>query len=96
MSVLTTAAAKSKENPYTEPDVDKCYRCGESEHKSNECLRRKQVNMADYKDEDKVEIEIKPEDSDFAKEHGESVICVVQRLLCNQNASTPHGIKSST
>jgi len=33
-----------------------------------------------------VEIETEPEDSDFAEEHGESAICVVQRLLCNQKA----------
>jgi len=28
---------KGKENPYAKPGVDKYYRCGESEHKSNEC-----------------------------------------------------------
>jgi len=45
-----------------------------------------------HKDEDGVEIETEPEDSDFAEEHGESATCVVQRLLCNQKASTLHNV----
>jgi len=36
--------------------------------------------MADYDDEDEVKIDTKLEDS----EHGESVFCMVQQLLCNQ------------
>ena len=43
--------------------------CGKPGHKSNECLRRRQVNIADYEDVDKVKIEIKLEDSDFVEEH---------------------------
>ena len=42
--------------------------------------------MTDYEDEDKVKIETELEASDFVEEHGESVSCVVQRLLCNQKA----------
>ena len=42
--------------------------------------------MVDYEDEDEVKIETEPEDSDFAKEHGESATYVVQQLLCNQKA----------
>jgi len=37
--------------------VDKCYRCGEFEHMSNECSKRRPVNMADYEDEDEVLID---------------------------------------
>ena len=58
---LVTAVApttKGKENPYTKPGVGKCYKCGESGYKSNECPRRREVNTADYEDEDEVKIEI--------------------------------------
>ena len=44
-------ATKSKENPYAKFGVGKCYRYGEPGHKSNECPKKKQVNMIDYKDE---------------------------------------------
>ena len=75
---ITLAAAKSKENPYIEPGVGKCYKCGEPEHRSNECLKRKQVNMAaDYGDEDEGVMIKDASDSDFAEEYGDHVACVV-------------------
>ena len=54
MALATTnpVAVKSKENPYTKPSIGKCYRRGEPRHRSNECPKRKQVNIADYGDED--------------------------------------------
>ena len=59
----------------------------ENLNKSNECLKRKQVNMTDYEDNEEKGFEIEElNDSDFAEEHGESVICIVQKLLCNQKA----------
>ena len=61
------AAAKSKDNPYTRPEVGKYYRCGELEHKSNECSKRMQFNMADYEDDEEGEFEIEePNNFDFA------------------------------
>ena len=48
-----TAAAKSKENPYAKPRVGKCYTCREPGHIFNECFKKKQVNMANYEDEEK-------------------------------------------
>ena len=82
---MTTTAAKSKENLYTKPGVGKSYRCEEPEHRSNECPKRKQVNMTNYEDDGKKEVEIeKLNDLDFAEEQGDSVACVVQRLLCNK------------
>ena len=60
-------------------------RCGEFGHKSNDCPKRKQVNIADYEDDEDEKFEIEElNNSDFADEHGESATCVVQRLLCNQ------------
>jgi len=61
----TPAIAKSKNNPYTNPEVDKCYRCGESGDKSNECPKRLQANIADYEEGDDVLIQTEPKDSDF-------------------------------
>jgi len=43
----------------------------------NECLNRRPVNMVDYKDEDEVQIEAEPENSDFAEEDGEVGTCMV-------------------
>jgi len=80
--MTSTPTTKGKENPDAKLEVGKCYRCGEPRHKSNECLKRRPVNMADYEDEDEVLIETESEDSDFVEE-GEAATCVIQRLLCN-------------
>ena len=84
-AITTTAAAKSKENSYTKPEIGKCYRRGEPEHTSNGCPKRKQVNVADYRDEDEGVVIKDASDSDFVEEHGDPVACVVQKLLCNPN-----------
>jgi len=73
----TTTVAKDKENSYTKSEIYKCYRCGIPGHKSNECPKRRQVNMANYEEEDEVQIETEPEDSDFTKEYGDLVACFV-------------------
>ena len=67
--------------------VGKCYGCGEPGHKINECPKRKQVHMTNYEDDGKEEVKIEElNDSNFAEEQGDSIACVVQRLLCNQKA----------
>jgi len=43
--------------------------------------------MTDYEEEDDVQIEIKPEDSDFVEKHGDLVACVVQKIFRNQKIS---------
>ena len=75
--MATASTTKGKENPYAKTRVDKCYRFGEPKHRSNECPKRRLVNIANYKDEDEVLIEIEPEDSDFVEEDGEVATCVV-------------------
>jgi len=93
-AALTT---KSKENPYAKPGVGKYYKCGESGHKSNECPKKRPVNMKDYEDEDEVLIETEPKNFDFVEEDGEVATCVVQRLLCNQRTPILHkGIRFCT
>ena len=47
-AITTAAVVKSKENLYAESGIGKCYMCGEPEHKSNECPKKKHVNMSDY------------------------------------------------
>ena len=43
--------------------------------------------MTDYEDNWEEEVEIEElNDLDFAEEQGDSVVCIVQRLLCNQKA----------
>ena len=39
----TPAVARSKDNPYSKPEIDKCYKCDEHGHKSNERPKRRQV-----------------------------------------------------
>ena len=80
----TPAIRKSKDNPYTKPEVGKCYRCGEQEHKSNQCPKRRQVNMTDYEEGDDVLVKTEPEDSDFIEEYGDHITCVIQKVLCSQ------------
>jgi len=81
---INPAIAKSKDNPYTKSGVGKCYRCGKPGHRSNECPKRRPVNVAGYEEEYNVLIEIEPEDSDFAEKHGDLVTCVIQIVLCRQ------------
>ncbi|KAG6757010.1 hypothetical protein POTOM_037310 [Populus tomentosa] len=41
----TRGAIEAPRNPYARPSTDKCYRCGQSEHHSNQCPRRSTVNL---------------------------------------------------
>jgi len=54
---------------------------------SNECSKRRPVNIADYEEEDDVIIETEPKDSDFIEEHGNPVTCIIQKVLCSQKIS---------
>jgi len=65
----TTSAPTTKGNEisYAKPGVGKYYKCGEPEHKSNECPKMRHINMANYEDEDEVLIKTEPEDSDFVE-----------------------------
>ena len=58
IAALTT---KRKENPYAKLRIGKYYRCGEPRHRSNECPKRRPLNMADYEDDDEVLLETESE-----------------------------------
>ena len=47
----TLAVAKSKDISYSKLEIGKCYRCGENGYKSNECPKRRKINMVDYQDD---------------------------------------------
>ena len=47
-----------KNNPYARPFNFKCYKCGEVGHHSNECPKRKAVNVVE-KDDDIAENEVR-------------------------------------
>ena len=70
-------AAKSKKKPYTKPKIDKCYKCREPKHRSNEYPKRKQVNVVDYEHEDEGVVIEDTSDSAFAEEHGDPIAYVV-------------------
>ncbi|XP_057791898.1 uncharacterized protein LOC131008818 [Salvia miltiorrhiza] len=54
---------KQSENPYAKPTGDKCYRCHEIGHRSNNCPKRRPVNMTEHgKDDDATEHEIDEEE----------------------------------
>jgi len=78
------AVAKSKDNPYTKLEVGKCYRCDESRHRSNECPKKRPVNVADHEEKNDVLTEIELEDYDFTEEHGDRVAYVIQKVFCSQ------------
>jgi len=63
--------------------VGKCYKCSEPKHKSNECSKRRQVNMKDYEERDDMLIETELEDFDFIEEHGDPITCIIQKVLCS-------------
>ena len=64
-------------NPYAKPYGVKCYRYGEVDHRSNECPKRKTVNVVE-KDDDVVKNEVcGPDGDDDVVEY----TCVVRKLM---------------
>ncbi|XP_020243576.1 uncharacterized protein LOC109821832 [Asparagus officinalis] len=87
----TTKAKKpTPANSYAKPDPIKCYRCGQSGHRYNQCPKRGTVNMVDHEDEDAD----RDDDEDYdngldADDDGEQLSCVVRRLLLAPKAEEP-------
>ena len=79
---------KSKStNPYAIPRGNKCYRCGQTGHYSNQCRQSKPVNLATHDDD--VEEDEYPKDDEYEKEDAleeftyedEGVSLVIRRLM---------------
>ena len=77
----TSMLAKNN-NPYAKPFGVKCYRCGEVGHRSNECPKRKAVNVVE-KDDDVVENEVcgHDGDNDYEEYEQEEYTYVVRKLM---------------
>uniref|UniRef100_A0A6N2LY08 CCHC-type domain-containing protein n=1 Tax=Salix viminalis TaxID=40686 RepID=A0A6N2LY08_SALVM len=57
---VTTAGPVPPEaprNPYSRPSMDKCYRCGQPGHRSNQCPKRGVVNLIEQGEDPDVEAE---------------------------------------
>ena len=69
-------------NPYASSFGVKFYKCGEVGHRSNECPKRKAMNVVE-KDDDAVENEVyEPDgDDDYEEYEQEEYTCVVRKLM---------------
>ncbi|KAB5561188.1 hypothetical protein DKX38_006145 [Salix brachista] len=51
------AVTEAPRNPYSRPSSDKCYRCGQPGHRSNQCPKRGTVNLIGAEEEADLESE---------------------------------------
>ena len=79
---VDTSVPTKNNNPYTKPLGAKCYRCGEVGHRSNECLKRKTMNIVE-KDDDVVNDEVcGPNGDDNSDDYKHNkYTCMVRKLM---------------
>ena len=77
-----TSMPTKNNSPYARPFDVKCYRCGEVSHRSNECLKRKAMNVVE-KDDDVAEDEMYEPDGydDYEEYEQKECTCVVRKLM---------------
>ncbi|XP_028104696.1 uncharacterized protein LOC114303746 [Camellia sinensis] len=86
MTGSSSREASRNTNPYAKPTTDMCYRCSTPGHRSNVCPERRTANLVEEEDEigDNGDAEHEGdqyEGAELAREEGERVNCVVQRVL---------------
>ena len=83
-----TSMPSKNNNPYRKPFGVKYYRCGEVGYHSNECPKRKVVNVVE-KDDDVVENEVcgPDRDNDYEEYEQEEYTCVMRKFMLSSKCS---------
>ena len=95
-SITIITVIKSKGNSYSKSGIDKCYRCGEPGHRSNEYPKMKQANIADYRDEGEGVMIEEASDSDFAQEPEFSFHNDIKSFIQDIRSRTRYALSSLT
>jgi hypothetical protein len=81
----TSVPKEARENPYAPPRLGKCLRCGEPGHYSNNCPRRKAVNIVehgeDYDDQENLDHQSSESEGLEVEPEEEGLSLVVRRLM---------------
>jgi len=60
-------------NPYARPNSDKCYRCGQPGHRSNQCPRRNTVNLIELGEETYLAAEEEEDETTYTYDENEII-----------------------
>ncbi|KAG5223130.1 Zinc finger, CCHC-type [Salix suchowensis] len=99
MTNTRTVPPEAPRNPYSRPSLDKCYRCGQPGHRSNQCPKRGVVNLVEPGEGSDSETEVEGNEVDGPYDYGEitrgdegellSQALVIRRLLLTPKQNEP-------